>query len=68
MQEKKRLWQTMQKEDFNVIALIGDGAATGGLAFEGLNDASVSNEPMIIILNDNMQRILMQRDNCCFLL
>ena len=49
--------RTMQKEDYNVIALIGDGAATGGLAFEGLNDASVSNEPMIIILNDNAMSI-----------
>ena len=49
--------RTLQKEDYNVIALIGDGAATGGLAFEGLNDASVSNEPMIIILNDNAMSI-----------
>ena len=49
--------RTMQKEDYNVVALIGDGAATGGLAFEGLNDASVSNEPMIIILNDNAMSI-----------
>jgi len=47
----------LQKEDYNVIALIGDGAATGGLAYEGLNDASVSNEPMIIILNDNAMSI-----------
>ena len=49
--------RTLQKEDYHVIALIGDGAATGGLAFEGLNDASVSNEPMIIILNDNAMSI-----------
>ena len=49
--------RTLQKDDYNVIALIGDGAATGGLAFEGLNDASVSNEPMIIILNDNAMSI-----------
>ena len=45
--------RTLQKEDYNVIALIGDGAATGGLAFEGLNDAAVSKEPLIVILNDN---------------
>ena len=49
--------RTLRKEDYNVVALIGDGAATGGLAFEGLNDASVSNEPMIIILNDNAMSI-----------
>jgi len=45
--------RTMQGENYNVVALIGDGAASGGVAYEGLNDAAVSNEPMIIILNDN---------------
>lgn len=45
--------RTMLGQDYNVVALIGDGAATGGVAFEGLNDAAVSNEPMVIILNDN---------------
>lgn len=45
--------RTLMKENYNVVTLIGDGAATGGVAFEGLNDASVSNEPMVIILNDN---------------
>ena len=45
--------RTLQQQDYHVIALIGDGAATGGMAYEGLNDAAVSKEPMIIILNDN---------------
>ncbi len=45
--------RSMQNENYNIIALIGDGAATGGVAYEGLNDAAVSNEPMVIILNDN---------------
>ena len=45
--------RTLQKKDYSVIALLGDGAATGGLAFEGLNDAAVSKEPLIVILNDN---------------
>ena len=40
-----------------MVALIGDGAATGGIAFEGMNDAAVSNEPMVIILNDNAMSI-----------
>ena len=40
-----------------MIALIGDGAATGGMAYEGLNDAAVSKEPMIVILNDNEMSI-----------
>lgn len=44
-------------EKYDVVALIGDGAATGGVAFEGLNDAAVSNEPMVIILNDNAMSI-----------
>ena len=49
--------RTLQKKDYQVIALIGDGAATGGMAYEGLNDAAVSKEPMIIILNDNEMSI-----------
>ena len=40
-------------EDCDIIALIGDGALTGGLAYEALCDAGDSGEPMIIILNDN---------------
>ena len=49
--------RTLLGEDYNVIALLGDGAATGGMAFEGLNDAAESLEPMIIILNDNEMSI-----------
>ena len=49
--------RTLQRKDYHVIALIGDGAATGGMAYEGLNDAAVSKEPMIIILNDNEMSI-----------
>jgi 1-deoxy-D-xylulose-5-phosphate synthase len=39
--------------DRHVIAVIGDGAMTGGLAFEGLNNASNSPNNLLIILNDN---------------
>ena len=49
--------RTLSKENYNVIALLGDGAATGGMVYEGLNDAAVSNEPMIVILNDNEMSI-----------
>lgn len=49
--------RTLQKEDYHVIALIGDGAATGGLSYEGLNDAGVSGEPLVVILNDNNMSI-----------
>ena len=45
--------RTLKREDYSVLALIGDGALTGGLAYEGLNDAGASNEPLIVILNDN---------------
>ena len=45
--------RTMQHQDYDVIALIGDGALGGGLSFEVLNNASASGEPMIVILNDN---------------
>jgi 1-deoxy-D-xylulose-5-phosphate synthase len=39
--------------DYNVIAVIGDGAMTGGMAFEGLNNAGQENTSLIVILNDN---------------
>ena len=39
------------------IALIGDGAMTGGLAFEGLNNAGASGADLLVILNDNNQSI-----------
>ena len=49
--------RTQQKQDYSVLALLGDGAATGGMVYEGLNDAAVSGEPMIVILNDNAMSI-----------
>ena len=45
--------RTLLHEDYQVLALIGDGALTGGLSYEGLNDAGASGEPLIVILNDN---------------
>ena len=44
-------------EKYNVITLLGDGAATGGMVYEALNDAGASREPMIVILNDNEMSI-----------
>lgn len=49
--------RTLNKEDYNVVAIIGDGALTGGLAFEGLSNAAASGEPMVIVLNDNNMSI-----------
>ena len=49
--------RTLLKQDYDVVALIGDGAATGGMAYEGMNDAADSKEPMLIVLNDNEMSI-----------
>ena len=49
--------RTLSGKDYDVVAVIGDGAATGGMAYEGLNDAAESHEPMVIILNDNEMSI-----------
>ena len=49
--------RTLLQEDYDVVALIGDGAATGGMVYEALCDVAVSNEPMVIVLNDNEMSI-----------
>ena len=43
----------LQELDQKVVALIGDGSLTGGLAFEGLNNAGVAKSDILVILNDN---------------
>lgn len=48
---------SMRGEGESVIAVIGDGAMTGGLAFEGLNNAGASKANILVILNDNRQSI-----------
>ena len=40
-----------------IVAVIGDGSMTGGLAFEGLNNAAVNNSDVLIVLNDNNMAI-----------
>lgn len=50
--------RTLLKQDYHVLALMGDGAMTGGTAYEAMNDAGESNEPLIVILNDNGMSIL----------
>ena len=44
-------------DDHRVVAVVGDGALTGGMAFEGLNNAGSLNVPLIVILNDNKMSI-----------
>lgn len=46
-----------QKSQQKVVAIIGDGSMTGGLAFEGLNNAGTSGSDMLVILNDNHMSI-----------
>ena len=45
--------RTLSREDYCVLAMLGDGAMTGGLAYEGLSDAGQSGEQLVVILNDN---------------
>ena len=45
--------QHLKHEDRQVVAVIGDGSLTGGLAFEGLNNAGSENSNLLVILNDN---------------
>lgn len=47
----------MKNEDRQIVAVIGDGSMTGGLAFEGLNNASSLPNNLLIILNDNNMAI-----------
>jgi len=47
----------IKKEDHSILAVIGDGALTGGMALEALNDAGWSQTKMTVILNDNEMSI-----------
>ncbi len=47
----------LKKEKNNVVAVIGDGALSGGMALEALNDAGISNSNIIVVLNDNEMSI-----------
>ncbi len=47
----------MQGQNHKVIAMIGDGALTGGLALEGINNAGASKADLLVLLNDNNQSI-----------
>jgi len=47
----------LKNEEFDVIAVLGDGALTSGLAYEGLNNAGHSDRDIIVVLNDNEMSI-----------
>jgi 1-deoxy-D-xylulose-5-phosphate synthase len=47
----------LKHEDFRVLAVVGDGALTSGLSYEGLNNAGASDRDIIVVLNDNEMSI-----------
>jgi len=55
--ESSELREVESRKSRNVVAIIGDGAMTGGLAFEGLNNTSMDKNNLLIVLNDNNMAI-----------
>lgn len=49
--------RTIQNQNYDICAVIGDGSMTGGLAYEAIADAGQSGEPIVVILNDNAMSI-----------
>ncbi|NSW91360.1 MAG: 1-deoxy-D-xylulose-5-phosphate synthase [Firmicutes bacterium] len=47
----------LKRENYSVVSVVGDGALTGGIAFEALNDAGRSTTNLIVVLNDNEMSI-----------
>jgi len=47
----------LKKQDHKIIAVIGDGSMTGGLAYEGLNNAGILPSQFLLVLNDNQMSI-----------
>lgn len=50
--------RTLNKKNHHIVSIIGDGALTGGLVYEALNNAGEQKEPLIVILNDNRMSIM----------
>ena len=47
----------LQHENFHVVAILGDGALTSGMAYEGLNNAGATDRDVVVVLNDNEMSI-----------
>ncbi|TAE30539.1 MAG: 1-deoxy-D-xylulose-5-phosphate synthase [Candidatus Kapaibacterium sp.] len=47
----------LKGEDYNVVAVIGDGAMTGGLAYEAMNNCGIQKRKILVVLNDNNMSI-----------
>ena len=43
----------IERKDYNIISVIGDGAMSAGMAYEAMNNAGVMKNKLIVILNDN---------------
>ena len=52
-----KIAKNLTKDNSNIICVVGDGALSAGLAYEGLNNAGAMNERLIVILNDNKMSI-----------
>ena len=55
--DMQRLPRSFAGDDYQVVSVIGDGAMTGGVAFEAMNNAGFVKSKMIVILNDNQMSI-----------
>ncbi len=47
----------LNHDNYKVVAIVGDGALSGGVAFEGMNNAGILDKDLIVILNDNKMSI-----------
>ena len=52
-----KIGKDLNKDDANIICVIGDGALSAGMAYEALNNVGATNKQMIVILNDNEMSI-----------
>ena len=47
----------LKKENRKVVAIIGDGAMTGGMAYEAMNNSGINKSDLIVVFNDNRMSI-----------
>jgi len=55
----------LEKKDYKVVAIVGDGSMTGGMAYEGMNNAGVLKKNLIVVLNDNEMGSLSSWSRVC---
>ena len=57
LDEMSKIAKDLNKDNANIICVIGDGALSAGMAYEALNNVGATNKQMIVILNDNKMSI-----------